>query len=73
MLFGKQPSMVYQYAFSVAMGLIAGSLATQDPGYATFTRIVLTLVGALTAAGAVTLLDAATNWRGEQQAPTTTP
>lgn len=66
MMFGKQPSMVYQYAFSVAMALIAGSLSTQDPGYATFTRIVLTLTGAFTAAGAVALLDALTNWRGEQ-------
>lgn len=69
MLFGKQPSMVYQYAFSVAMALIAGSLSTQDPGYATFTRIVLTLAGALTATSAVALLDAITNWRGESAVP----
>src|SRR5690554_1618284 len=66
MLYGKQPSMVYQYAFSVSLALIAGSLSTQDPGYATFTRIVLTLVGAFSAAGAVALLDGVTNWRGEQ-------
>ena len=66
MLSGKHPSMVYQYAFSVALALIAGSLSTQDPGYATFTRIVLTLAGAFAAAMAVALLDALTNWRSAQ-------
>lgn len=68
MLHGKQPSMVYQYALSVGLALIAGALSTQDPGYATFTRIVLTLTGAFTAAGAVALLDAVTNWRAERVA-----
>lgn len=64
MLHGTRPSMVYQYAFSVALALIAGALSTQDPSYATFTRIVLTLTGAFIAAFAVALLDALTNWRG---------
>lgn len=63
MLLGPHPSMVYQYAFSVMLALIAGALSTQDAGYATFTRIVLTLTGALSAAFAVALLDALTDWR----------
>lgn len=63
MLYGAQPSMVYQYAFSVALALIAGALSTQDAAYATFTRIVLTLTGAFAAAFAVALLDALTGWR----------
>ncbi|MCX7568173.1 FUSC family protein [Sulfitobacter sp. F26169L] len=64
MLEGPQPSMVYQYAFSVTLSLVAGALSTQDPGYATFTRIVLTMAGAFTAAYVVALLDLLTNWRG---------
>jgi len=64
MLEGTRPSMVYQYAFSVMLSLVAGALSTQDPGYATFTRIVLTMGGAFTAAYLVALLDAATDWRG---------
>lgn len=66
MLHGKHPSMVYQYALSVALALIAGALSTQDPGYATFTRIVLTLSGAGAAALLVGGLDALTGWRGAQ-------
>ena len=70
MMRGPQPSMVYQYAFSVTLALVAGALSTQDPSYAAFTRIILTLVGAFTAAFAVALLDMATNWRtGEDQTP----
>lgn len=64
MLRGPHPSMVYQYAFSVTLALIAGALSTQDPSYAAFTRIVLTLVGAFTAAFVVAGLDYATQWRG---------
>ena len=64
MMRGPQPSMVYQYAFSVALALIAGALSTQDPGYAVFTRIVLTLAGAGAAVISVALLDALTDWRG---------
>lgn len=67
MLHGKHPSMVYQYALSVALALIAGALSTQDPGYATFTRIVLTLSGAGAAALLVAGLDALTAWRGTPQ------
>ena len=62
MLESTRPSMVYQYAFSVALALIAGAITTQDPTYATFTRVVLTVIGALSAAGLVALLDAATHW-----------
>jgi hypothetical protein len=58
MLYGRHPSMVYQYGFSVALALVAGALSSQDPGYATFTRIVLTLAGAFTAAFMVAILDA---------------
>lgn len=68
MLRGPHPSNVYQYAISVAMSLIAGALSTQDANYAAFTRIVLTLAGALAAAGAVALLDAMTGWAEEDAA-----
>lgn len=73
MLSGPHPSMVYQYGFSVTMSLIAGALSTQDAGYAIFTRIVLTLVGALAAALAVALLDALTGWREGRAGPSTQP
>lgn len=63
MLSGPHPSNVYQYALSVALALIAGALSTQDAGYAVFTRIVLTLAGALAAAFTVALLDALFRWR----------
>ena len=63
MIVGGQPSMVYQYAFSVALALIAGALSTQEAGYAVFTRIVLTLTGALAAALMVAVLDGLTGWR----------
>jgi len=63
MFAGPQPSMVYQYAFTVMLALIAGALSTQDPAYATFTRIVLTLIGALVATLLIALLDALTGWR----------
>lgn len=63
MLSGPHPSNVYQYALSVALALIAGALSTQDAGYAVFTRIVLTLAGALAAAFTVALLDALCRWR----------
>ncbi len=64
MFTGRHPSMVYQYGFSVALALIAGALSTQDAGYAVFTRIVLTLTGALVAAVGVAFLDGLTNWQG---------
>ncbi len=65
MLQGTHPSMVYQYGFSVALALIAGALSTQEAGYAVFTRIVLTLTGALAAAVMVALLDALFQWHRE--------
>jgi len=70
MLAGTQPSMVYQYSFSVALSLIAGSLSTQDPGYAIITRLVLTMGGAMIAAFAVAVLDLRTDWRGDRAAGT---
>lgn len=63
MVRGPHPSMVYQYGYSVALALIAGALSTQEAGYATFTRIVLTLAGAFAAAFLVALLDALTGWQ----------
>lgn len=63
MLYGRHPSMVYQYALTVALALVAGALSTQEPGYATFTRLALTVTGALTAAFAVAWLDSVTSWR----------
>jgi hypothetical protein len=69
MLSGQHPSNVYQYSISVGLSLIAGALSTQDPSYATFTRIVLTLTGALSAAVAVALLDALTGWRADARLP----
>lgn len=72
MLSGRHPSMVYQYGFSVMLSLVAGALSTQEAGYATFTRIVLTLGGAFTAAFAVALLDTLTDWRGGVEAPVAT-
>lgn len=63
MLRGPHPSNVYQYGLSVAMSLIAGALSTQDLGYATLVRILLTLAGAFGAAFTVAILDALTGWR----------
>lgn len=63
MLNGRYPSNVYQYAMSVTLSLVAGALSTQDAGYATFTRVVLTLGGAFAAAFVVALLDALSRWR----------
>ena len=67
MMDGRHPSMVYQYAFSVALALIAGALSNQDPAYAVFTRVVLTMTGAAAAALTVALLDALTRWRGSDE------
>ncbi|ETA49423.1 FUSC family protein [Ponticoccus alexandrii] len=63
MLFGPHPGMVYQYAFWVILALVAGALIIQNAGHAAFTRIVLTVTGAFSAACAVALLDALTGWR----------
>jgi hypothetical protein len=71
MMSGPHPSMVYQYGLSVTLALVAGALSTQDPGYAAFTRIVLTMAGAFTAAFAVALLDSITGWYAETPDPAT--
>jgi|GEM_PF-745091 len=57
MLDSIRPSMVYQYAFSVFLALVAGSLASQDATYAIYTRLLLTLAGAFAAALAVAYFD----------------
>lgn len=69
MLHGPRQGMVYQYAFSVALALIAGAVSTQDPASAALARIALTLTGAFIAAFAVALLDAATDWRDARDDP----
>lgn len=69
MLRGPHPSMVYQYAFSVMLALVAGALSTQDASYAVFTRIALTLVGAGTAVGAVAILDGLFGWQAAAPSP----
>jgi MFS family permease len=58
MMDGIHPPMVYQFAFSVMVALIAGALSTQAPVDATLSRIGLTLAGALTAAIMTTLIEA---------------
>ena len=67
MLTGSKPSTMYQYALSVALALVAGAITTQDAAYASYTRLVLTVCGAFSAALTVALLDALTNWAGPQQ------
>lgn len=71
MLHESRPSMIYQYAFSVAIALVAGALSTQDPAYASFTRIVLTILGAFTAAFAVALLDSLADWQSDKSKAST--
>lgn len=58
MMFGRHPSMVYQFSLSVMLALTVGALTTQEPGYAAMTRVVLTLTGAVGAAYATALLEA---------------
>ncbi|MFD0858274.1 FUSC family protein [Roseovarius aquimarinus] len=62
-LYDPRPHMAYQNAYPAAMALIAGALSTQDLGQAVLSRVLLTLVGAFTAAYAVALLDSVTGWR----------
>lgn len=50
MINGRQPPMVYQFALSVCMALVVGSLGNQSPVQLTFLRIVLTLLGTMGAA-----------------------
>ena len=57
MMEGRHPSMVYQYALSVCVALIAVALSSQSPAYASIMRILLTGAGAISAAMLVALLD----------------
>jgi hypothetical protein len=57
MMDGPHPSMVYQYALSVAVALVATALTSQSPAYASVMRILLTVSGAMAAAGLVAVLD----------------
>tara|TARA_R110002124_G_scaffold55076_1_gene155951 strand:+ start:3456 stop:4499 length:1044 start_codon:yes stop_codon:yes gene_type:complete len=57
MIDGYHPSMVYQYALSVAVALVATALSTQSPAYAAVMRILLTSTGAIAAAVLVAILD----------------
>lgn len=50
MMTSRLNATVYQFSLSVMLALIAIALTTQSPGYAAFTRFVVTLLGA---AGAV--------------------
>jgi hypothetical protein len=58
MMHGKHPAMVYQYAASVMLALVGTALVSQEPNYAFIQRVVLTLVGAVGAAVATSLLEA---------------
>lgn len=49
--------MVYQFAFSVTLALVATSLTTQAPWDATLLRVSLTIIGALAAAVLTSLLE----------------
>lgn len=57
MIHGHYPSMVYQYALSAAVALVATALSSQSPAYAAVMRILLTSTGAIAAAILVALLD----------------
>ena len=57
MIDGYHPSMVYQYALSVTVALVATALSSQSPAYAALMRILLTVSGAIAAAGLVAMLD----------------
>ncbi|PAU76778.1 FUSC family protein [Halomonas salipaludis] len=57
MMRGRHPPMVYQFAFSVTIALVVGSLTTQAPLDAMVSRVTLTLTGALVAAFLTSLLE----------------
>lgn len=57
MMEGRHPSMVYQYALSVCVALVAIALSSQSPAYASIMRILLTGAGAICAAALLALLD----------------
>lgn len=66
MLFDPRPHMAFQNAYPAALALIAGALSTQDLGTAVVSRVILTLIGAFTAAFAVAGLDQLTKWQGKE-------
>jgi hypothetical protein len=57
MMHGWHAPMVYQFALSVVVSTVGSALMSQEPMYATLTRIILTMGGAVTAAFAVSLLE----------------
>ena len=57
MMTSRLNATVYQFSLSVMLALIAIALTTQSPGYAAFTRLVVTLVGAGVAVLATTLIE----------------
>jgi hypothetical protein len=60
MMNGRHPPMVYQFALSAAISVAGGALTSQEPMYATITRIALTMGGAVAAALLTSLLEALT-------------
>ena len=58
MFTGKRPAMVYQYAASVVVTLVAGAFTMQEPTFAFIQRVVLTFGGALVGAVITALLEA---------------
>ncbi|SEQ12628.1 FUSC family protein [Thalassovita taeanensis] len=58
MIHGRHPAMVYQFALSATVALVAGALSTQSPGSAAMMRVGLTFGGAISATMLVALLEA---------------
>lgn len=57
MMFGLSDHTLYQYAFSVTLSLVIGSIYSQSPANSIVSRVVLTLFGAVVAALLVAILD----------------
>ena len=57
MMSGRHPPMVYQFALSAAIAIVGGALTSQEPTYASLTRLMLTLAGAIGAAFITSLLE----------------
>lgn len=58
MVTGRLPAMAYQDAASVMISLVGSALATSEPSFAFLQRATLTIVGAVLAAVATSLLEA---------------
>lgn len=58
MMTGRLQPMVYQYAASVMISLVGSAIASSEPGFAFIQRAILTLLGAVASAFAVSLLEA---------------